>query len=397
MKRSLAALLVLTLLLPVQAAEPAPAAAVRFGGPLPLDDAATESLCGEATIAAGEQIVFEATGALAPPTQTGSRTCAQATVDLQLPATTTSLRLDVDVQLAGTVPGRMASWRLEVQDEAGGPLASLDSAASQSSLDVPARGPVQLIWSFDIPLLLPSQQVQVTIVGVTFAAEADLPAASVVEREYRAGTLRIEEASVAVDLDEATAGLAQALMLSVPDHFRFEALVLPDGTRVEAATTAEASPDAVRLERAGGLLTVHVPGQVVAGAGPGSYELVARATYELQPNAALTPLAIALLALPLTLAVLAERGARAFEREAFGHFAVAARRLRLGALLLAAFYAVVFVAALVGGRAALMTVWPLNLEGWLLYGQALAAVAAFLGLYVAARRLRMIVTPPPVK
>ncbi len=395
MKRLLMVALALVLLAPVADADETPSATLLLGGPLPLAGAAVEALCDGADVVAGDTLSFEATGPVSLQPRTSSTVCGRATLNLTLAPPASALAIGFSATASGSVPGQLPSWRLEVHDRDGATVAAIDGGTGDFTLEAPAQG-ATLAWTFTVPMLLPGQEFSLTIADVSYTREVKLATTSSLEREYRAGTLRVEETRVVVDLGDAFADDARGLMISVGDQFRFAHLVLPDGSRVERSTTAQ-SGDAVRLERASGLLTVHVPGAMINDAGGGAYQLVARATYTLEPNPALTPLAIVLLALPFTLAVMAERAARAFEREAFGHFALAARRLRLGTLLVTIFYAVVFVAALVGGRAPLMTVWPLNLEGWLLYAQAVVAIAAFLGLHVAARQLRKIVTPPAVE
>lgn len=221
--------------------------------------------------------------------------------------------------------------------------------------------------------------------------------ARVVREDQREGTLLLDEVRVRLQVPEATGGFLPVPRVRVPPEFDFASLRLPDGRVVTAQRSWNGSlaGDAVLVERDASGLRVRVPPDLVAGSGPGEYELVLQATQDVRVGPALLPLAVLLLAVPLPFAVLALVQARVFRREAFGAYRRAALYLMVGVVGMVAYYLFVVLSAFVAGRLDLMGVWPLPLEGWLLYAQVAAAGAAFVVLWLSARALYWITRPRP--
>lgn len=106
-------------------------------------------------------------------------------------------------------------------------------------------------------------------------------------------------------------------------------------------------------------------------------------------------LATLFLLAPLYLAFLMDRQVNAFQREAFGHLARAARNLRIMSWAILGYYLIVVTGSYFNGDLAGMVRLPLTREGLLLYGRIGAAIIAyFFGLSVA-RELYLVTKPQP--
>lgn len=240
---------------------------------------------------------------------------------------------------------------------------------------------------------------------VEVVVEGDLVGDVTVQHsDEREGTLLLDEVRVRWTVPEGSDGTERM------DHFRpvphvrvgpdfeFTSLRLPDGQVLRSARSWTGSlPDdaAVLLDRNEEALEVVVTPALVGAGGAGTYEMVLRATESVRVSPALLPVALLLLAAPLPFAALALVQARVFHREAFGAYRRAARYLMLGVVGVLAYYLFVVASAFVAGRLDLMGVWPLPLEGWLLYVQVLSAGIAFMVLWLSARAMYWITRPRP--
>ncbi len=108
-------------------------------------------------------------------------------------------------------------------------------------------------------------------------------------------------------------------------------------------------------------------------------------------------LAVAAVATPVVLAYLVDCQVRAFQREAFGHLAKAARNLRLmsGAVLL--YYFGVLGGSWYAGDLATMLEYPLAREGLAIYVRIGAAVLAYVLALNVAKELYLVTRPKPVE
>ncbi len=223
------------------------------------------------------------------------------------------------------------------------------------------------------------------------------PPADVRRSEGREGTLLLEEVRVSLEVPEGPSGFAALPRVRAGPDLDFSFLRLPDGRTVDAAhslnATALRGPPAVLASRSNDALEVLANPALARDGGPGPYVFVLRDVADVRVHPALLPLAGVLLGAPLPFATVAFLQARVFARDAFGAYRRAARNLMLGVVVVFVYYLAVVASALAAGRLDLMGVWPLPLEGVLLYVQAGAAVAAFAVLWLSARALFWITRP----
>ena len=355
----------------------------------------------------------------------GSSGCGVARIGLTLPAGATSLHAsffaDRRIQTFPLAPSGESAQGIVVEDldpprrivhqsEYFAPgEGSRENQSHEVRFDVPPtlRNATLAFYFEDRPPLDNGDPVSSALSGRDFAARvhgisllvhgAPVGDARVTRSDQREGTLLLDEVRVRLDVPEATGGFQPVPRVRVPPEFDFTSLRLPDGRVVTAERSWNGSleGDAVLVEQDDAGLQVRVPPALVAQAGPGSYELVLQATQNVRVSPALLPLAVLLLAAPLPFAALALVQAGVFHREAFGSYRRAALYLMVGVAGMVAYYLFVVVSAFVAGRLDLMGVWPLPLEGWLLYAQVAAAGAAFVVLWLSARALYWITRPKP--
>ncbi len=225
-----------------------------------------------------------------------------------------------------------------------------------------------------------------------------LAPATVSSSTGREGTILLDELEVRLDVPLPESEFQPVPRILVDSAFDFERVVLPNGRTVDVARTWNGSlvgPGAVLVERTEAGLEITIHPDLVAEAGPGEYIVFVRATQSIRVSPVLLPVAVLLLASPLPFAVLAIVQAQGFYREAFGAYRLAARNLMIGVVGVFVYYVAVLASAFVGGRLDLMGVWPLPLEGVLLYVQVAAAAVAFVLLWLSARALYWITRPRP--
>lgn len=223
----------------------------------------------------------------------------------------------------------------------------------------------------------------------------------VASEQSRDGTLLTTEHRVSMTLDEGFGATdAPAISVRIAPGNDFYGVIVPDGTLLRDVSTHDSEEvlgyeqTQSTLQITGSYTQVTFPRTLVAAHGPGEYAFVFRDTGGIQVSPGLVPVAGILLIAPLPFAVLAWLESRAFRKEAFGRYAASARNLQWGVAMVFAYYTVVVLSAAAGGRIALMAVWPLSLEAWLLYAQVVLAGIAFTGLWLVARELFLIVRPP---
>lgn len=230
-----------------------------------------------------------------------------------------------------------------------------------------------------------------------------VPVPVVVDPEdTRQGTRLVTEARVRVTVPDDLADTYDVnVRVRIDDSYAFAYAEASDGSRVETTGTRTGQGpqgyDAGRVlvERFDGDHQATVPWLLVQEHGAGEYVLVFEQVEAANTVPALVPLAVALMAFPLPFAVLAIRGAHAFERESFGKFQRSARNLIVAVIVTFLYYAAVVLSALAGGRLDLMTIWPAPLESVLLYIQVVVAGAAFFVLWRVADNLYRISRPDP--
>lgn len=271
------------------------------------------------------------------------------------------------------------------------------------------EGPAQVVWYFEdrgysglgqgSPNPVSGQDFRATVTDavVSFSTtRPDLHTASV--RDSRDGTQLTKEHRVDVDLP-ASEGAFSALHVKVAPGLDLDRVVAPDGTDLGPAQTYDGDgvlgqdQTYVVLELEEDGVLAMVPAPLTAAYGPGTYRFVFVERSGIEVSPALQPMSLILLATPLPFAVLAWMEARAFRKEAFGGFARSARNLQGGVVLVSLYYAAVVLSAALGGRLALMAVWPMPLEGLLLYVQVGLAVVAFTALWLVAREMFRMVWP----
>jgi len=347
--------------------------------------------------------------------------CGTASVTLRVPAGTERLEVrfgaDRRIDALGALPPSFVQEVL-VRDGTGATVAEEDVFG--------ASDPAQALTPFELEVPLPAGVTAVTVSwrfadtgspggvldpasGAAYAATVEAPSiafsgvpapASVVVAEDREGALVRTETRVVAEVPGPGQGdYAAAVRVRVGQEHAFDRLVAPDGAILREVTGADGpgGPDVLVEERSDGVRHVTVPPDVVAAHGAGAYTLVFEDVERLPSSAALTAAAWVLLAAPLPFAVVAFGQARAFEREAFGGFARSARNLRLAVLFVFAYYLVVVLSAVVSGRLDLMALWPMPLEGVLLYAQVVAAVVAFVVLWLVAREMYGMTRPRPLR
>ncbi len=214
----------------------------------------------------------------------------------------------------------------------------------------------------------------------------------------REGGLLLDEMKIHVEVPEVFTSFQVVPRILVGAEFDFESLRLPNGDVLTLANTwngSMAGPASVLVERTEVGLEITLNPALIAEAGPGDYLIVTQSTQNVRVSPVLIPVAILLMASPLPFAVLAILQARGFYREAFGSYRVAARNLMIGVVGVFVYYVAVLVSAFIAGRLDLMGVWPLPLEGVLLYVQVAAASAAFVLLWLSARAMYWITRPRP--
>lgn len=272
------------------------------------------------------------------------------------------------------------------------------------------EGPAEVAWYFEdrgfsglgqgSPNPISGQDFSATVTDavVSFSTtRTDLHTASV--RDSREGTQLTKEHRVEVDLQAPGEGGFSALYVKVAPGLELGRVVAPDGTDLGPAQTYDGEGVlgqdqtylVLELEEDGVLAMVPAP--LTAAHGPGIYRFVFVERSGIEVSPALQPMSLILLATPLPFAVLAWMEARAFRKEAFGGFARSARNLQGGVVLVSLYYGAVLLSAALGGRLALMAVWPMPLEGLLLYVQVGLAVVAFTALWLVAREMFRMVWP----
>ncbi len=96
---------------------------------------------------------------------------------------------------------------------------------------------------------------------------------------------------------------------------------------------------------------------------------------------------------PLGLAVAADYQVRAFQREAFGHLAKAARYVRMMGWTIFVYYLAVLAGSLLLGELQMMFEWPLAAPGAVIYVRVGAAILGYVMLNLVAAQLYRIVRP----
>lgn len=108
----------------------------------------------------------------------------------------------------------------------------------------------------------------------------------------------------------------------------------------------------------------------------------------------LAVLAAAAFAAPPLLAWRCDRQARAFQREAFGRLARAARNVRLMVWCILAYYAGVVAGSVAVGDVGAMVQWPMPARGAVVYLRLGAAVLGYVLMLGITRELYLVVRPP---
>ncbi len=104
-------------------------------------------------------------------------------------------------------------------------------------------------------------------------------------------------------------------------------------------------------------------------------------------------LAIIFMVLPLVLAVLIDRQVAAFQRQAFGHLAKAARNLRVMSWAVFAYYIVVLTGSWLIGDLKAIFIIPMPVEGVQIYVRIGAAILAYIFAHFVARELFLVTQP----
>lgn len=104
-------------------------------------------------------------------------------------------------------------------------------------------------------------------------------------------------------------------------------------------------------------------------------------------------LAGAFLLAPVALAVAADVQVRAFQKEAFGHLAKAARWLRLMGWIILVYYGGVLIGSYALDELQDLVRWPLSTAGLVIYVRVGAAVLGYALLNLVARELYRVVRP----
>lgn len=110
-------------------------------------------------------------------------------------------------------------------------------------------------------------------------------------------------------------------------------------------------------------------------------------------NPFLAVLASLFLVAPLGLALAADYQVRAFQREAFGHLAKAARYVRLMGWTIFVYYLGVLAGSFALGELQAMFEWPLSTAGAVVYIRIGAAILGYVMLNLVAGQLYQIVRP----
>lgn len=110
-------------------------------------------------------------------------------------------------------------------------------------------------------------------------------------------------------------------------------------------------------------------------------------------NPFLVIVATVFLAAPLALAVAADLQVRAFQHEAFGHLAKAARYVRLMGWTIFVYYLGVLGGSWALGELQALFFWPLATAGLVVYIRIGAAIAGYVMLNLVATQLYRVVRP----
>ncbi len=112
---------------------------------------------------------------------------------------------------------------------------------------------------------------------------------------------------------------------------------------------------------------------------------------------AVHPVAVVLAAItmlaPCLLALVIDQQVRAFQRQAFGHLAKAARNLRIMVWAVFAYYAVVLAGSWLIGDLEAMFMIPMPVEGVQIYIRIGAAILAYVFALFVARELFLVTQP----
>lgn len=104
-------------------------------------------------------------------------------------------------------------------------------------------------------------------------------------------------------------------------------------------------------------------------------------------------IAIAVYSAPVVLAVLVDRQIRAFQKEAFGHLAKAARNLRMMAWFILLFFLGVVVGGLAVGDLKETAMWPISGTAATMYLRVFAATAGYLFALAVSKELYAVTKP----
>lgn len=110
-------------------------------------------------------------------------------------------------------------------------------------------------------------------------------------------------------------------------------------------------------------------------------------------NPVMLIIAILVYAAPVVLAILVDRQIRAFEKEAFGHLAKAARNLRLMAWFILVFFFGVIIGGWVVGDLQETAQWPISGTAATMYIRTLAAITAYVFALFVSKELYAVTKP----